>query len=39
MQSVQEKHKNMCVKCDIRLHAERGKTCFKKYHDVNELRE
>ena len=24
--------KSMCTKCNIRLHGERGKTCFKTYH-------
>ena len=24
--------KNMCKKCNVRLHAKRGKLCFEKYH-------
>ena len=24
--------RSMCTKCNIRLHGERGKTCFKTYH-------
>ncbi|KRY97615.1 hypothetical protein T11_5153, partial [Trichinella zimbabwensis] len=26
------KTKNMCKKCNVRLHAERGKQCFEIYH-------